>query len=56
MLSGSFQQVKAKHIYRDFNKEADQLSKNALVLDKNGIYVTWNNDGGTILFERLQYN
>jgi hypothetical protein len=56
MLSGRFQQLKAQHIYRDFNKEADQLSKDALVLDENGINVAGNTDGGTEIFERLQYS
>jgi hypothetical protein len=56
MLSGRFQQLKAQHIYRDFNKEVDQLSKDALVLDENGIYVPGITNGGTGIFERLQYS
>jgi hypothetical protein len=51
-----FQQLKAQHIYRDFNKEVDKLSKEALVLDENGLYVAGNTDGGTKFFERLQYS
>jgi hypothetical protein len=27
VLSGKFQQLKAQHIYREYNKESDQLSK-----------------------------
>ena len=47
MLNGKFQQLKTHHIYRDFNKEADQLSKEALVLDENVLYVAGITDGGT---------
>jgi hypothetical protein len=38
VLSGKFQQLKAQHIYREYNKEVDQLSKEALLLDEDGIY------------------
>jgi hypothetical protein len=38
VLSGKFQQLKAQHIYREYNKEVDQLSKQALQLEEDGIY------------------
>jgi hypothetical protein len=47
ILSGKFQQLKAQHIYRVFNKEADQLSKEALALDEDGLYVAGDNEEGS---------
>jgi ribonuclease HI len=38
VLSGKFQQLKAQHIYREYNKEVDQLSKQAMQLEEDGIY------------------
>jgi ribonuclease HI len=38
LLSEKFQQLKAQHIYREFNKEVDQLSKQALQLEEGVIY------------------
>lgn len=56
MLCGRFQKIKAQHIYREFNKEANQLSKDALVLEENDIYVAENIEGNTKVFEKLQYS
>jgi hypothetical protein len=33
----SFQKLKAQHIFRDYNKEANQLSKEAFLLYEDGI-------------------
>jgi len=38
VLSGNFQQLKAQHIYKEYNKEANQLSKQELQRDEEGIY------------------
>jgi hypothetical protein len=38
VLSKKFQQLKAQHIYREYNKEVDQLSKQAMQLEEDGIY------------------
>jgi hypothetical protein len=38
MLSGKFQQLKAQHIYKEYNKEVDQRSKQTLMLNDDGIY------------------
>jgi len=56
ILSERFQKVKAQHIYREYNKKADQLSKDALVLKENDIYIAGNIEGNVEVFERLQYN
>jgi ribonuclease HI len=56
MLSGSFQQLKAQHIYRVYNKEVDQLSKEALLLDEDGIYFAMDTEGQPENFERLAIN
>jgi hypothetical protein len=55
VLSERFQQIKAQHIYRDYNKEADQLSKEALLLDEDGLYVAGGTKEGSkkVFFERL---
>jgi hypothetical protein len=53
VLSGSFLQLKAQHIYRAYNKEVDQLSKEALFLDEDGIHYAVGTEGHTIFFERL---
>jgi len=45
ILCGRFQKINAQHIYREYNKEAYQLSKDALVLEENGIYVAGNIEG-----------
>jgi len=45
MLSWSFQQLKAQHIYRVYNKEVDQPSKEALLLDEDGIYFSMDIEG-----------
>jgi ribonuclease HI len=37
-LSGRFLQLKAYHIYRSFNKGVDQMSKEALQLEEEGIF------------------
>jgi hypothetical protein len=55
-LSGKFQQLKAQHIYREYNKEADQLSKQALQLDEEGIYYAVGTKIQTERFERLPIN
>jgi hypothetical protein len=37
-LRRKFLQLKAQHIYIGFNKEVDQLSKETLFLEEDGIY------------------
>jgi hypothetical protein len=37
-LSGKFHHLKAQHIYKEYNKEVDQLSKQALQLEEGVIY------------------
>jgi hypothetical protein len=49
-LRGRFIHLKAQHIYRSYNKEVDLLSKEALLLDKDGIYYAEGNDGNTTNF------
>jgi len=38
VLSGKFLKLKSQHIYQKYNKEADQRSKEAFLLDEDGIY------------------
>jgi ribonuclease HI len=47
VLSGSFIQLKAQHIYRAYNKEVDQLSKTTLLLDEDGIHYAVGSEGDT---------
>jgi hypothetical protein len=56
LLSRSFQQLKAQHIYRAYNKEVDQLSKDAWRLDEDGIYFAMVTEGQPENFERLSIN
>jgi ribonuclease HI len=37
-MSGSFQNLKIQHIYREFNREADQLSKQALLMEEGILF------------------
>jgi hypothetical protein len=37
-LSESFQILKIQHIYREFNREVDQLSKQDLLMDEGSLY------------------
>jgi ribonuclease HI len=37
-LSRNFTQLKAQHIYREYNKEVDLLSKATLTLEEDGLY------------------
>jgi hypothetical protein len=37
-LNMNFSQLKAQHIYKGFNVEADQLSKATLSLEEDGLY------------------
>jgi hypothetical protein len=53
VLSGRFLQLKAQHIYKAYNKEVDQLSKEALLVDDDGIYYAVGNEGNSTNFERL---
>jgi hypothetical protein len=53
LLSGKFQQLKAQHIYREFNKEVDQLSKQALQLEEGVIYHAEGTRIHTKSFERM---
>jgi len=54
-LSGIFEQIKAQHIYRIYNKEADELSKNVLILEEDDIFYAEEHDEHTGNFERLKY-
>jgi len=56
VLIGSFLQLKAQHIYRAYNKEDDQLSKEALFLDEDGIHYAVGIEGHIEDFERLDIN
>lgn len=38
-MRGYFQEIKFQHIYREFNKYADRLSKSALSLDPRHILI-----------------
>jgi hypothetical protein len=37
-LSENFQTLKIQHIYREYNREANQLSKKALLLEEEFLY------------------
>jgi ribonuclease HI len=54
VLSGNFIQLRAKHIYRAYNQEADQLSKATLLLDEDGIYFAGGAEGDSKIFERME--
>ena len=56
VLRRNFQQLKAQHIYRVYNKEADQLSNKDFLLDENGIYYAMDTEGQPEKFERLDIN
>jgi len=44
LLTTNFQEISFRHIFRDFNKEGDQLSKQALLdLKRRLTYYTWEN-------------
>jgi len=55
-LSGIFQQLKAQHIYKIYNKEVDQLSKEALHLDEDGVFFPMDSEGQPINYEILAIN
>jgi ribonuclease HI len=52
-LRGRFIQLKAQHIYKSFNKEADQMSKAALQWEEEGVFFTKILDGQPEIFERV---
>jgi len=52
-LSGRFIQLKAQHIYRTFNKEADKMSNEALQWDEEGVFFSKDVDGHPMIFERV---
>jgi hypothetical protein len=54
VLSGRFTQLKAQHIYRAYNKEVDLLSKEALLLDEDGIFYAVGNEGHSTNYERIE--
>jgi hypothetical protein len=54
-IERDFDQIKAQHIYRIYNKEADEMSKEALLLEEDGIFYAEEHDGHTSNFERLEY-
>jgi hypothetical protein len=54
-LSESFDQIKAQHIYMVYNKEVDEMSKEALLLEEDGIFYAEEYDGHTGNFERLEF-
>jgi hypothetical protein len=49
-MSKNFIQIKTQHIYRIYNKEADKLSKEALLLEEDGIFIAEEHDGHTEQF------
>jgi len=53
VLSKNFLQLKIQHIYRRYKKEADQLSKEALFLEEDGIHYTVVTEGHTKKIDRL---
>jgi len=38
VLRGKLQQLKTQHIYREYNEEGDQLSKQEMQMEENEIY------------------
>jgi len=52
-LSRNFTQLKAQHIYREYNKEVVLLSKAALTLEDDGLYYAEFKDGQTEIFDTL---
>jgi ribonuclease HI len=52
-LSGKFQHLKAQHIYREYNKEVDQLSKQALQLEEGVLFYAKGTRIHTERFERM---
>jgi hypothetical protein len=56
ILSESFQHLKDQHIYREYNQDVDQLSKDALQLKEDGIYFAKVTKGQSNTFERLAVN
>jgi hypothetical protein len=48
-----FQQIKAQHIYRNYNQDADQLSKEALCMVEDRIYYSQVSDGQQKIYERI---
>jgi len=55
-LSGRFIQIKAQHIYRLYNKEADVLSKEALLLEEDIIFFVEEHNGHTNNYERIEFS
>jgi hypothetical protein len=53
LLSKYFQQIKVQHIYKNYNHVVDRLSKEALLLDEGGIYISKESDGKHEIFERI---
>jgi hypothetical protein len=56
MMRERFIHLKAQHIYRTYNMEVDQLSKEALLLEEDGIYYAVKSEGESENFERLIIN
>jgi hypothetical protein len=53
-LSRQFQQIKAQHIYRTYNRVANRLSKEALSMEEGCIYWSREVDGQQEIFERIE--
>jgi len=53
--SKSSRVLDAQHIYRAYNKEADEMSKEALLLEEDGIFYVEEHDGHTGNFERPEF-
>jgi len=53
LLSKYFQQIKVQHIYKNYNDVVDRLSKEALLLDEGGIYISKESYGQHEIFERI---
>jgi hypothetical protein len=53
LLSGKFQQLKAQHIYREYNEEANHLSKKPMRMEEDVIYYAVGTRKQIGRFERL---
>jgi hypothetical protein len=52
-MSGSFQNLKIQHIYREFNREVDQLSKHAFLMEEGYLYFAKGLGDQVESFERM---
>jgi hypothetical protein len=52
-LSESFQILKIQHIYKEFNREVDHLSKQDLLMDEVSLYFSRGMGDQVYAFERM---